>query len=377
MTHARSLLRKFNDSKSETDSWLLDTISKICKQKERPMEQHGFQFACTRKAAKHNHKLLAKFNYNFPDAIHAHPNSIISPGAEFRKPSTLHQLLHHHQDWEKIHSILEHGVEYPFQDSVLTDKQLRTEIPIMLDRGNYQSTKTEIRSKVLREAYKKEVSHGWQIPLTTECLSKLQGAPIILLDVALQLAVNEERKYVGKYRVTHDCSFKYSFDTSLNSAVNMELVPQCKYGKVLLRYLHQIHVARLNYHNTRIYQVKTDLDAAYRRLHVTPSIALKQISVIEKIAYISTRLPFGSSPAPSLYSIVSDIVFDFSNDILEDDHWNFHNLHSPNAHKFPSKIFYARCYPFRKCKNPASTSSPTYLFCRWVYRWRNGSLPRY
>ena len=150
MTNARSLLRKFNDSQSKTDSLLLDTITTICKQKEPPMEPHGFQFFCTRKAAKHNHKLLAKFNCNFVEAIKAYPNSIISPGAELRKPSTLHQLLHHHQDWEKFHSILEHGVDYPFQDSILTDKQLQQEIPIMLDRGNHQSAKTEIRSKVLR-----------------------------------------------------------------------------------------------------------------------------------------------------------------------------------------------------------------------------------
>ena len=96
--------------------------------------------------------------------------------------------------------------------------------------------------------------------------------------------------------------------------ISSETIPVLKE----LRYLHQIHETRLKHSNVKIYQVKTDLDAAYRRIHVTPSIALKQISIIDKIAYIGTRLPFGSSPAPVLYSILSDIVFDLGNDILEE-----------------------------------------------------------
>lgn len=62
------------------------------------MKSHGFIFECTRKAAKANHKLLAKFNYNFEALISAHPGPIVSPGAEFRPISRLEPLLHRHHD---------------------------------------------------------------------------------------------------------------------------------------------------------------------------------------------------------------------------------------------------------------------------------------
>lgn len=86
----------------------------------------------------------------------------------------------------------------------------------------------------------------------------------------------------------------------------MDQIPPCEFGMALRRFLHMIHKARLDHPTTKIYLLKTDLDSAYRRMHVNPSIALKQVSIIGKIAYISCRLPFGSSPAPALYSVMSD-----------------------------------------------------------------------
>lgn len=220
----------------------------------------------------------------------------------------------------------------------------------MIARGNHKSARTDLHSKILREAYEKEVSHGWQIPTTVECSKKLRNVLIIPLVVACQMAVNAEGNYVDKYRVTHNCSFNYSFGFSLNSAVDMESIPDCRYGKALLRYLHQIHVARLKHPNVKIYQVKTDLDAAYRRIHVMPSIAKLQISVINKIAYIGSRLPFGSSPVPFLYSIISDVIFDLNNDILEEPDWNYNELHSPNTHKFSHKVIMDKDIPFGQAK---------------------------
>ena len=107
----------------------------------------------------------------------------------------------------------------------------------------------------------------------------------------------------------------------------------------LRRSLHMIYRQRLAFPQRRIMIVKTDLDAAYRCAHVAPRIAIKQLSIVDNIAYIGGRLPFGSSPAPSIFSIVSDVCFDLANDLLDDTTWDpsesrtpLHSALKPTVH---------------------------------------------
>ena len=65
--------------------------------------------------------------------------------------------------------------------------------------------------------------------------------------------------------------------------------------------------------------MKLDLEAAYRRLHVTTRMALLAITIIGRIAYILLRLPFGVANGPNDYSIISETIMDLTNDILADD----------------------------------------------------------
>ena len=221
LTRAKNIIREYNNSLTNTNSWLLESITKICTITEAPMTSHGFIFECTRNAAKSNHKLLAKFDYDLAALIKAHPGSIVSPGTEFRPVQRLHPLLHRHHDWHTFQAILLEGADYPLRPDALPENDLHREVDIMIASGNHKSACTETHSRVLREAYEKEVSHGWQIPITVESLKKMKNVLIIPLGVACQLAVNEEGNYVDKFRVTHDCSFNYSFGLSLNSAVDM------------------------------------------------------------------------------------------------------------------------------------------------------------
>lgn len=63
---------------------------------------------------------------------------------------------------------------------------------------------------------------------------------------------------------------------------------------------------------------KTDMDAAYRCLHANLKSAATCIVIINGIAYILLRLPFGSSPAPSEFSIFKDILVDLFKTIMDD-----------------------------------------------------------
>ena len=63
---------------------------------------------------------------------------------------------------------------------------------------------------------------------------------------------------------------------------------------------------------------KTDLDAAYCRLHVALAYALLCITIIGRIAYLLIRLPFGSTPAADEFSTISESITDISQAIADD-----------------------------------------------------------
>ena len=338
ITEAKENMRKYLNTSCNEKSWLVKSIREMCTSNEPPLADHGIKFEATRKAAKFNHRLLKKYKYNLEDLINAFPGSIISPGAEFRPTHKLQNLFQRHSDWKLIQSILDNGADYPIKNNAFSPDDLKKEVEFMIKRGNHKSSTLETHKQYLDSAYNTEVEYGWQIPTTVESLLKMKDVMIIPLGVARQLAVNEKGEYKDKFRITHDCSFRYPSGFSLNESVDMEAIPDCKYGKALIRFLHQVHLLRLRHPKKTIWLVKTDLDAAYRRLHVTPKIALLQVSIVGKIAYIGCRLPFGSSPAPALYSVVSDAVFDLANDLLDDEHLIVDNLHSPNRSELPAPI---------------------------------------
>ena len=85
---------------------------------------------------------------------------------------------------------------------------------------------------------------------------------------------------------------------------------------------------RVKHPNIRIFLLKLDLDAVYRRLQ-TASIALLAITIIKKIAYILLRLPFGVANGPNDYSIISESISDLTNDVLREITFDPNEIHSP------------------------------------------------
>ena len=85
----------------------------------------------------------------------------------------------------------------------------------------------------------------------------------------------------------------------------------------------------MEYPNKRILISKMDLDAAYRRLHMRAKWAVKQITIVGCLAYILTRLAFGATIGPSVYSTISKAIFDLIFDLLNDKTWNPEEIQSP------------------------------------------------
>ena len=145
----------------------------------------------------------------------------------------------------------------------------------MLHKGNHKSATIPNHSKIVKETYSAETTKGWQVPVPLETLRKMKDVMVIPLGLQIQMAVNEKSEYAEKACVTHDCSYEYTSGFSLNSSIDDDKIPECRFGIALRRFLHQIHHARLKYPNKKIYIIKTDLDAAYRRINVHPNIAAK------------------------------------------------------------------------------------------------------
>lgn len=66
--------------------------------------------------------------------------------------------------------------------------------------------------------------------------------------------------------------------------------------------------------------MKHDLDAAYRRIHKVPDEALLSIKIVDGVAYLEVRLPFGVAAGPSKYSTMSEMVFDATNYLMANKH---------------------------------------------------------
>ena len=129
---------------------------------------------------------------------------MLSPGSEFRALSHLELILGNHEDWEIIKNQLENGITYPMSE-LPDEKTRRLDLKAMVERGNHKSAQTPEHIEALKKAYKKEVQHGWLIPLKLSTLFKLKGAGVIPLGVQDQFSVDETGKRITKNRVTHDC----------------------------------------------------------------------------------------------------------------------------------------------------------------------------
>ena len=72
----------------------------------------------------------------------------------------------------------------------------------------------------------------------------------------------------------------------------------------------------------RILIGKTDLDAAYLRIHANAKNASTCIAIVDEIAFLCLRLNFGTTPAPAEYTTVSEAKTDLGNNLLQDQSWD-------------------------------------------------------
>lgn len=255
------------------------------------------------------------------------PNSSLIYGSEFKPTSDLQPLLQLHPKWPIFKDILDHGATYPL--SPISEEDRIDDIKAMKSYGNHQSATKPENAAALDTSFDKEVKYHWAIPLDPTSIEQIPGAQVAPLGVAVQWTLDSNNNRKIKRRTTHDGTMSASStNRSCNKRTNIDLLPECEYGHALLRYLHGLHNLRQRHPLLRILQKKEDLDAAYRRIHAASSAAVVLITILHDIAYLLLRLPFGSSPAPTLFSIISDTITDVIQDLTLDPSWTPSTLHS-------------------------------------------------
>ena len=329
-------MRKYLKKKEKLNiSWLIHQLTMLCESREETPKKHAFRFEDSNEAAEFNVKLLKQTNYDLEDCIKGQGRTVLTYGSEFRDTRKLRNLLKHHEDWIEIRAILDEGCDYKLGPDPEEETRL-SDLKALLKRGNHKSANRDI--EVLKKAMAKEVRKGWVLPITIDSLPKIKGLSLIPLGIASQYTIDEQGNRCPKKRVTHDASFLAPSGISVNKLVIESQLQECIYGQCLRRIIHMMHQMRVNYKDKKIFMTKYDLDSAYRRLHTTIKHAVKCTTVIEDKAYIALRLPFGVSPGPSVYSTVSESIYDLVNDLLDDEDWDRLELNSPYVKDLPKPL---------------------------------------
>ena len=291
-----------------------------------PIQKSPWAFERSEAAATKNSDLLKSHAYNAEAATQTPNNTILSYGAEFRPIQGLDLLLRHHPQWQKIRDIITKGVTYPLKP--LTEEDRLHDIDTLIQRGNHKSAKITENKAALEKAFDKEVKYSWALPITPDCIKLIPGACVTPLGVAVQWSIDAQNQRIQKRRTTHDCTFPGPSGNSCNHRVIKELLDECQYGHAFKRFLHGIHNMRRRHPSNIIFMNKTDMDAAYRRIHTNMQAAVTCITIIDTLAYLLVRLPFGSGPAPSIFSTVSDTAADIAQDLAVEPSWEPKALHS-------------------------------------------------
>ena len=301
-------------------------------------------------AAEHNSSKLEGYGFDLESFIADNPNSTVSYGSELRPLDQLQPLLSHHPNFERFKQNLSHGIDYPI--SPLSDVECKNMLEHSLQQGNHKSALDDEHRPVVTKLMTQDVELGYGIPLTLEALHKMKQAEVYPVGCQDQLTIDEHGHVIPKKRVTHDLSFNRKEGKSINQRVKDDELPDVIFGHAMLRFLHLIHHLRWHHPGERILCNKIDVEKAYRRLHTTAAMATKCISVwfldkmwndqysksSDQVAVLLTRLPFGSSPAPSEFCITSEMAFDLAGDLLCCEQWDPATLPSPYAAQIPDPI---------------------------------------
>ena len=315
------------------------------------LEEPVFKFDVSDEASEFNMNKLQEHDYNL-DKLLNETHSITSYGSEFKKISELELLLGKHPRWNEMKKRLSEGACFPIK--AIDEETRQLDLDAMKTRGNHKSAIKH--EDYLASAFEKEVKKGWILLLPDKDLKIIPDLELAPMGVADQIGVSATGEFVSKLRVTHDLSFPQVISgESVNSRVQKDELEPCMFGHTLLRLVHHIVYLRQKYPNKIIWLRKEDFKSAYRRLHLNAKTALKSAVRVKLkgkfYILVSLRLPFGGSPCPSDFCLVSDVITDTINDLLASKTWNPDEIQSVYTKNIPVPKPQPTSIPFAKARS--------------------------
>ena len=315
----------------------IQTVETICASSCPIPKSHPFIFEATAAAATHNKTILSSHNHHLGSVIDAYPMSSIAYGSEFRPIHQLEPLLSQHPYWPKLASTLSSGSHYPLLGS-RTPEDRTMDLEFFHTYNNHKSASSDIGIQLATDLLHSDVHHERALPLPIDYIDHIIGSELCPLGIAEQHTINDRGEIINKHRACHDHTYAGPSGTSLNLRTNKDSLVPCQYGHCLRRVLHYIHFLRLSYPTTPIMVSKTDLDAAYRRMHPIWHLAVQCICFISGLAYLLLRLPFGAAAAPAEFCVASEITCDVANNLLLDPSWEPDTTTTEYHHLIPAPI---------------------------------------
>ena len=302
-----------------TSDFVCKILSIIATECPEP-SMHPFVFEFSENASEHNKTILSSFNHHLGHAIAGFPGSSISYGSEFRPPCQLEALLRDHPSWPNLLDLFTHGSRYPIQAREPAD--CTTDIAFFREYGNHKSASTKSGEALALGLLKGDVAAHRALPIPVSYIDSIIGSEMCPLGIAKQHTISPEGEIIDKHRACHDHTFAGPSKHSLNTRTIREELQPCYYGHCLRRLINYIVYLRSRHPTTLILMTKIDLDAAYRRVHTFWSYAVQCIVFIGTIAFLLLCLPFGATAAPSKFCIISEVICDIANALLQDPTWN-------------------------------------------------------
>ena len=341
---------------------LVEIIKYIIIQPQKEMKSPEFDFELSRKAAKHNWRIInEKYKGDYVKAIESQHDTQLTYGSEFRDPALLELIFERHPLWPRMKEQLEHGATYPLEplDKISIEKD-KIEA---LERGNHKGVINN--PKLFTEIMDEEVRQGWQLVIEKENIIDLEGAQLAPMNIQDQRTIDDDGNVIPKKRLSHDQSFAYGSGTSVNSRIIEEELQDVMYGSCLSRVIHDIIMLRLKFPSTRILMSKIDYKGAYRRGHLHASSSLVTATQSEELnlVFLALRMTFGGAGNPSFWGNIAEPIADLSNALFQCSDWDYKTTFSPIQHKLPpiqennnDDYFFAKALPlafkFERDDNP-------------------------
>lgn len=216
---------------------LLDQVRKVSNIASRPMKKPEFSFKLTSEAAEKNFMVMRKYDYSLEKALAAQKGRTpLEYGSEFKTVEELQPIFRNHPLWDGMKKNLTTGAIAIFPLQALPEETRLADFQAALKRGNHKGAQK--KPDLLLELVGKDVIHGYDLPLPLSKLIRIPGTVLAPMNIQAQNTIDEFGRIISKDRLTHDQSFDFSPESSVNSRVDWDKLLPVRYGSCMKRIIN-------------------------------------------------------------------------------------------------------------------------------------------